>query len=98
MFKLFSLISVNFIIILLSTIFTQKFFFTLVDDQSGLVKIRGFSDDVNRAFKTLSELVKELDETNYVKEIPFIKDVHKFVIGKGGANIKKVIHYYNAII
>jgi len=59
-----------------------------------LVKIRGLNDDVNKAFKSLAKLAKELDETNYVLEIPVFKQFHKLVVGKGGANIKKVLYYF----
>lgn len=59
-----------------------------------MVKIRGLNDDVNKAFKSLAKLAKELDETNYVLEIPVFKQFHKLVVGKGGANIKKVLYYF----
>lgn len=36
------------------------------------------------------KLVKELNENNYVLEVPIFKQFHKFVIGKGGVNIRKV--------
>lgn len=62
-----------------------------VEARSNLVKIRGLNDDVNKAFKSLAKLAKELDETNYVLEIPVFKQFHKLVVGKGGANIKKVL-------
>jgi len=65
--------------------------FILVEARSNLVKIRGLNDDVNKAFKSLAKLAKELDEANYVLEIPVFKQFHKLVVGKGGANIKKVL-------
>ncbi|VVC39754.1 K Homology domain,K Homology domain, type 1 [Cinara cedri] len=61
-----------------------------VEARSNLVKIRGLNDDVNKAFKSLAKLAKELDEANYVLEIPVFKQFHKLVVGKGGANIKKI--------
>lgn len=64
--------------------------FILVEARSNLVKIRGLNEDVNKAFKSLAKLAKELDEANYVLEIPVFKQFHKLVVGKGGANIKKV--------
>jgi len=36
------------------------------------------------------KLVKELNESNHVLEVPIFKQFHKFVIGKGGVNIRKV--------
>jgi len=68
--------------------------FILVEARSNLVKIRGLNDDVNKAFKSLAKLAKELDEANYVLEIPVFKQFHKLVVGKGGANIKKVLFKY----
>lgn len=65
--------------------------FILVEARSNLVKIRGLNDDVNKAYKSLAKLAKELDEANYVLEIPVFKQFHKLVVGKGGANIKKVL-------
>lgn len=47
---------------------------------------------MNKAFKSLAKLAKELDENNYVLEIPVFKQFHKLVVGKGGANIKKVFN------
>jgi len=43
-------------------------------------------------------LAKELDEANYVLEIPVFKQFHKLVVGKGGANIKKVLFNYFRLI
>lgn len=41
------------------------------------------------------KLVKELNESNHVLEVPIFKQFHKFVIGKGGVNIRKVcIRFY----
>lgn len=69
----------------------------IVEARSNLVKIRGLNDDVNKAFKSLAKLAKELDEANYVLEIPVFKQFHKLVVGKGGANIKKVFICCNLI-
>jgi len=79
-------------------IFNKIIFFfdniILVESRSNLVKIRGLNDDVNKAFKSLAKLTKELYEANYVLEIPVFKKFHKLVVGKGGANIKKVLFNY----
>jgi hypothetical protein len=55
-----------------------------------VVKIRGPKEDVDKCHKYLMKIVKELNESNYVIEVPIYKQFHKFVIGKGGANIRKV--------
>lgn len=91
MFKSHSLVQVNILKLYLSLY--NYISFILVETKSNLVKIRGLNDDVNKAFKSLAKLAKELDEANYVLEIPVFKQFHKLVVGKGGANIKKVLNY-----
>lgn len=54
------------------------------------MKIRGPKEDVDKCHKHLMKLVKELNESNHVLEVPIFKQFHKFVIGKGGVNIRKV--------
>lgn len=55
-----------------------------------VVKIRGPKEDVDKCHKHLMKTVKELNESSYVIKVPIYKQFHKFVIGKGGANIRKV--------
>lgn len=59
-------------------------------EKSDIVKIRGPKDDVDKCYKHLMKVVKELQESNFVMEVPIFKRFHKFIIGKGGANIKKI--------
>lgn len=59
-------------------------------EKSDIVKIRGPKDDVESCFKHLMKLVKELQESSFMLEVPIFKQFHKFIIGKGGANIKKI--------
>lgn len=59
-------------------------------EKGNIVKIRGPKEDVDKCHKYLMKLVKELNENNHVLEVPIFKQCHKFVIGKGGANIKKI--------
>ncbi|XP_012215357.1 vigilin [Linepithema humile] len=59
-------------------------------DKGDIVKIRGPKEDVDKCHKYLMKLVKELNESNYVLEVPIFKQFHKFVIGKGGVNIRKI--------
>lgn len=59
-------------------------------EKSDIVKIRGPKDDVEMCFKHLMKLVKELQESSFMLEVPIFKQFHKFIIGKGGANIKKI--------
>ncbi|XP_017756079.1 PREDICTED: vigilin isoform X1 [Eufriesea mexicana] len=55
-----------------------------------IVKIRGPKEDVDKCHKYLMKLVKELNENNYVLDVPIFKQFHKFIIGKGGVNIRKI--------
>ncbi|XP_068970122.1 vigilin isoform X2 [Bombus flavifrons] len=59
-------------------------------EKGDIVKIRGPKEDVDKCHKYLMKLVKELNEHNYVLEVPIFKQFHKFVIGKGGVNIRKI--------
>lgn len=67
-----------------------KYFFLSSGEKGDIVKIRGPKEDVDKCHKHLMKLVKELNESNHVLEVPIFKQFHKFVIGKGGANIRKV--------
>ncbi|CAL1673143.1 unnamed protein product [Lasius platythorax] len=59
-------------------------------EKGDIVKIRGPKEDVDKCHKHLMKLVKELNESNHVLEVPIFKQFHKFVIGKGGVNIRKI--------
>ncbi|CAO1311381.1 unnamed protein product [Diamesa hyperborea] len=59
-------------------------------EKSDIVKIRGPKDDVEKCHKHLMKLVLELKESSFMLEVPIFKQFHKFIIGKGGANIKKI--------
>jgi polyribonucleotide nucleotidyltransferase len=59
-------------------------------EKSDIVKIRGPKNDVESCHKHLSKLVKDLQESSFMLEVPIFKQFHKFIIGKGGANIKKI--------
>jgi len=59
-------------------------------EKSDVVKIRGPKQDVDAAYKHLQQLYKELLETSYSVKVPIYKEFHKNVIGKGGANIRKI--------
>lgn len=60
--------------------------------KSDKVVIRGSKKDVEQCYKYLVQNNKELLENNFVAEVPIFKQFHKFIIGKEGANIKKVIN------
>lgn len=60
------------------------------NEKNDVVKLRGPKDDVDKCHKELMKNVKNLQELSYVVEVPIFKRFHKFIIGKGGANIKKI--------
>ncbi|XP_023295266.2 vigilin isoform X2 [Lucilia cuprina] len=59
-------------------------------ENTDIVKLRGPKEDVDKCHKDLLKLVKEIQESSHIVEVPIFKQFHKFVIGKGGANIKKI--------
>ena len=59
-------------------------------DKSDKVSIRGEKHDVEECFKHLSQLNKKLISDNYRLEMPINKQMLRYIIGKEGANIKKI--------
>lgn len=59
-------------------------------ENTDIVKLRGPKEDVDKCHKDLLKLVKEIQESTHIVKVPIFKQFHKFVIGKGGANIKKI--------
>jgi transcription antitermination factor NusA-like protein len=57
---------------------------------SDKVIIRGPTDDVEKARKQLIELTNERKESGHSVEIQAKPAYHKFLIGRGGSNIKEV--------
>lgn len=76
--------------------FLNQIFF--LGEKGDIVKIRGPKEDVDKCHKHLMKLVKELNESNHVLEVPIFKQFHKFVIGKGGVNIRKVSYQIVLIV
>ncbi|XP_025081209.1 vigilin-like [Pomacea canaliculata] len=58
--------------------------------KSDVVTLRGPKNDVDKCYKHLQTLHKEMIESNYQAQVHIFKDFHKNIIGKGGANIKKI--------
>lgn len=58
--------------------------------KSDTVSIRGAKHDVEMCHRYLVTLNKEMVENNHRIEVPIYKQFHKYIIGKGGANIKKI--------
>lgn len=58
--------------------------------RSDKVVLRGPKQDVSACGKYLMEFYNKLKIVNYIVEVPIPKKHLRFIIGKGGANIKKV--------
>ena len=58
--------------------------------KSDIVKLRGPKDDVDKCAKHFTRITKELLESGFQTKVPIFKQFHKFVIGKGGANIRRI--------
>lgn len=59
-------------------------------EKHDIVKVRGPKEDVDKCHKYLLKLVKEINENSFILEVPIYKQYHKLIIGKGGANIRKI--------
>lgn len=59
-------------------------------EKRDIVKLKGPHEEVEQCHKYLLKVIKDLTVSSYVQEVPIFKQFHKFVIGKGGANIKKI--------
>lgn len=58
--------------------------------KSDTVTIRGPKQDVDMCYKYLQQVSNELMEKSHRIEVPIYKQFHKYIIGKGGANIKRI--------
>merc|ERR1712029_1300567 len=58
--------------------------------KSDIVKLRGPKQDVDDCSRYFNKLAKEMAESSYQVKVPIFKQFHKFVIGKGGANIRRI--------
>ncbi|XP_023947643.1 vigilin [Bicyclus anynana] len=54
------------------------------------IKLRGPQEDIEKCEKYLHKLMKEIAESSYIQEVPIFKQFHKFIIGKGGVNLRKI--------
>ncbi|CAL8242009.1 unnamed protein product [Merluccius merluccius] len=58
--------------------------------KSDVVQLRGPKNEVEKCGKFLQKLIAELIENSFSLSVPIFKQFHKNIIGKGGANIKKI--------
>lgn len=64
--------------------------FPTLGENRDVVKVRGPKKDVDECCKCLTKMVKDLKESSFVLEVPIYKQFHKFIVGKAGANIRKI--------
>uniref|UniRef100_A0A670J9D1 Vigilin n=1 Tax=Podarcis muralis TaxID=64176 RepID=A0A670J9D1_PODMU len=58
--------------------------------KSDIVQLRGPKNEVEKCAKYLQKVIAELVENSFSIPVPIFKQFHKNIIGKGGANIKKI--------
>ncbi|KAJ8277086.1 hypothetical protein GJAV_G00071330 [Gymnothorax javanicus] len=58
--------------------------------KSDIVQLRGPRNEVEKCSKFMQKMVAEMVENSYSVSVPIFKQFHKNIIGKGGANIKKI--------
>lgn len=58
--------------------------------KSDIVQLRGPRTEVEKCSKFMQKMVAEMVENSFSVSVPIFKQFHKNIIGKGGANIKKI--------
>ncbi|XP_061525204.1 vigilin isoform X2 [Phycodurus eques] len=58
--------------------------------KSNVVQLRGPNSEVEKCAKFLQKMIADLIESSFSLSVPIFKQFHKNIIGKGGANIKKI--------
>ncbi|XP_048844381.1 high density lipoprotein binding protein a [Brienomyrus brachyistius] len=58
--------------------------------KSDIVQLRGPRNEVEKCSKFMQKMVNEMMENSFSVSVPIFKQFHKNIIGKGGANIKKI--------
>jgi len=58
--------------------------------KSDVVTLRGPKEDVDQCFNFLKKMVSDLAASSYRLDVPILKRFHGNVIGRSGANIKKI--------
>uniref|UniRef100_A0A8C2ZPZ2 High density lipoprotein binding protein b n=1 Tax=Cyclopterus lumpus TaxID=8103 RepID=A0A8C2ZPZ2_CYCLU len=58
--------------------------------KSDIVQLRGPKNEVEKCGKFLQKIIADLIENSFSLSVPIFKQFHKNIIGKGGANIRRV--------
>lgn len=64
--------------------------FPEADKKSDIVTLRGPKEEVDKCFNHMKKLVADIVAANFRLEVPIMKRFHGNVIGRSGANIKKI--------
>jgi len=66
--------------------------------KSDIVTLRGPKDDVDKCYEYMKKLASELVASSYKLGIPIFKRFHGNIIGRAGANIRKIKEETNTVI
>lgn len=66
--------------------------------KSDIVTLRGPKEDVDKCYTFLKKMATDIVASNYRVEVPILKRFHGNIIGRNGANIKKIKEETNTII
>lgn len=58
--------------------------------KSDVVTLRGPKEAVDACHKHVTAEVKKMKEESYEEKVPIFKEFHRVIIGKGGANVRKI--------
>ena len=66
-------------------------------EKSDKITIRGTKEDVEKAEQQLVKLAGERQENSFTAEVNAKAEHHRYIIGRGGANIRKVYTFYTTL-
>ncbi|XP_021963131.1 vigilin isoform X2 [Folsomia candida] len=64
--------------------------FPTPDERRDVVTVRGPKDDVDKCCSYMTKLYKEMVENSFQLKVPIFPQCYRLVVGKGGANIRKI--------
>jgi len=64
--------------------------FPAPEEKRDVVTVRGPKDDVDKCCSHLTKLYKEMVENAFQLKVPIFPQCYRLVVGKGGANIRKI--------
>jgi hypothetical protein len=64
--------------------------FPAPEEKRDVVTVRGPKEDVDKCCSYLTKLYKEMVENSFQLKVPIFPQCYRLVVGKGGANIRKI--------